>query len=106
MAAARLEKIQTRGAAIGRVCCWDNFLTNFLNFWGLVLAHFRPSQAFRSSKIGSGWPDGSRHTKRELGSSSETYFRAFLEEVGFGDVFFERPSAWTPPAGKSKIMRA
>ena len=53
-------------------------------FWKLcrpVLAYSGPFWSFWTSKIDSGWPDGSWHTKRELGSLSETRFRSFSPEV-------------------------
>ena len=49
--------------------------------WRPVLVYSGRFWSFWASKIDSGRPDGSRHTKRELGSLSETRFRSFSSEV-------------------------
>ena len=63
-----------------RAECLD-FGADFWKLRGPVLAYFHPFWTFWTSKIDSGWPDGSWHTKRELGSLSETQFRSFSSQV-------------------------
>ena len=63
---------------------WEPFseLSNSWNhFWellGTVLTYPGSLRSFLTSSIDSARPNGSWHTKREFGSSSETQFRSFL----------------------------